>query len=103
MSLFTTWIQNVVDGVDQMQYSAPECGQNVTSKRESDQALNSTPETHHETAIWCVPRTYTNSTRLLTVETFRAQGHKSRKNSAAATAAADVVAIRGLFTQRQGT
>ena len=37
----------------------------------------------------------------LTVETLRAQGHKSRRNSAAA--AADVVAIHELFTQGQGT
>ena len=39
----------------------------------------------------------------LTLETFRAQGHKSKRNSAAATDAAVVVAIHELFTQRQGT
>ena len=33
---FKMWIQNVVDCVDQMHYSAPERGQNSTSKRESD-------------------------------------------------------------------
>ena len=104
MSCFKTWIQNVVDCVDQMKYSAPERSQNVTSERESDLALNSTPKRHHETAIWCVTRTCTNSTGSLTVETFRGQGHNSRRNSAAAAAAAAaVVAIHELFTQGQGT
>ena len=36
VSFFKTWIQNVVDCVDQMKYSAPERSQNVTSERESD-------------------------------------------------------------------
>ena len=35
VSFFKTWIQNVVDCVDQMKYSAPERNQNVISKRKS--------------------------------------------------------------------